>query len=127
VEHGATTTVRDTSELRNHVLAKWASWRFARIDYLSAQGWITDLGARLSPATLVQCRRLMSGVMRSALRNRLIAVNLCEGVHIPARRTQDTDEQIIDRATFRSTLLPGGVGPVSRARGRRRGSGVALG
>lgn len=48
----------------------------------------------------------MSGVMRSALWNRLIAFNPCEGVRIPTRRTQDTDEQIIDRAVFRSSLLP---------------------
>jgi hypothetical protein len=65
----ATTTARDDSVMRNHVLAKWSTWQLARIDHLSVQGWITDLGARLSPATLVQCRRLMSGVMRSALRN----------------------------------------------------------
>jgi len=102
----ATTTARDASVMRNHVLAKWESWPLAKIDHLSVQGWITDLGARLSPATLVQCRRLMSGVLRSALRNRLIAFNPCDGVRIPTRRTQDTDEQIVDRAVFRSSLLP---------------------
>ncbi len=48
--------------MRNHVLAK--------IDHMSVQGWITHLGNHLAPATLVQCRRLMSGVLRSALRNR---------------------------------------------------------
>ena len=94
------------SIMRNHVLAKWESWPLAKIDHLSVQGWITDLGGRLSPATLVQCRRLMSGVLRSAVRNRLIVANPCDGVRIPARRRQDTDDQIIDRAVFRSSLLP---------------------
>jgi integrase len=102
----ATTTARDASVMRTHVLAKWESWPLAKIDHLSVQGWITDLGVRLSPATLVQCRRLLSGVMRSAQRNQLIAFNPCEGVRIPTRRTQDSDEQIIDRAVFRSSLLP---------------------
>jgi integrase len=102
----ATTSARDTSVMRNHVLAQWETWPLGKIDHLSVQGWITDLGARLSPATLVQCRRLMSGVMRSALRNRLVAFNPVESVRIPARRTQDSDEQIIDRAVFRSSLLP---------------------
>jgi integrase len=102
----ATTTARDASVMRNHVLAKWESWPLAKIDHLSVQGWVTNLGARLSPATLVQCRRLMSGVLRSALRNRLIVFNPCDGVRIPTRRTQDTDEQVIDRAAFRSSLLP---------------------
>ncbi len=102
----ATTTARDASVMRNHVMAQWDTWQLAKIDHLSVQRWITDLGVRLSPATLVQCRRLMSGVMRSALRNRLIAFNPCDGVRIPSQRTQDTDEQIIDRAVFRSSLLP---------------------
>jgi len=102
----ATTTARDTSVMRNHVLAKWESWPLTKIDHMAVQGWITDLGSRLSPATLVQCRRLTSGVLRSALRNRLIAANPCDGVRIPARRTQDTDEHVIDRTVFRSTLLP---------------------
>jgi integrase len=102
----ATTTARDASVMRNHVLAKWESWPLAKIDHMAVQGWITDLDSRLSPATLVQCRRLMSGVLRSALRNRLIAANPCDGVRIPTRRTQDTDEQVIDRTIFRSALLP---------------------
>jgi integrase len=102
----ATTTARDSSIMRNHVLAKWESWPLAKIDHMAVQGWITDLGNRLSPATLVQCRRMMSGVMRSAVRNRLIVANPCDGVRIPARRRQDTDDQIIDRAVFRSSLLP---------------------
>ena len=102
----ATTTARDASVMRNHVLAKWESWPLGKIDHLAVQGWITDLGDRLAPATLVQCRRLMSGVMRSALRNRLVAANPCDGVRIPARRTQDTDGRIIDRAAFRFDLLP---------------------
>ena len=70
------------------------------------QGWITDLGERLAPATLVQCRRLLSGVMRSALRNRLIAADPVDGIRIPSRRRQDTDDQIVDRTVFRSALLP---------------------
>src|SRR4051794_40772764 len=102
----ATTTARDSSIMRTHVLAKWDSWPLAKIDHLAVQGWITDLGDRLSPATLVQCRRMMSGVMRSAVRNRLIVANPCDGVRIPVRRRQDTDDQIIDRAVFRSSLLP---------------------
>lgn len=32
--------------------------------------------------------------------------NPCDGVRIPTRRTQDTDEQVIDRTVFRSALLP---------------------
>jgi hypothetical protein len=51
---------------------------------------ITGLSARLSPATVAECRRLTSAVMRSAVRNRLIAFNPCEEVKVPRRRRQDT-------------------------------------
>jgi hypothetical protein len=112
--------------MRNHVLVHWETWPLAEIDHLSVQGWITDLGARLAPATLVQGWRLMSGVMRSALRNRLVAFDPVEGVRIPTRRTQDTDEQIIDRAVFRSALLPVDdgvpVNTVQRVLGHERSS-----
>jgi integrase len=60
----------------------------------------------LSPATVAECRRLTSAVLRSAVRNRLIAFNPCEDVKVPKRRRQDTDEQIIERPAFRARLLP---------------------
>jgi hypothetical protein len=61
-------------------------------------------GLRPQVATLVQCRRLMSGVLRSALRNRVVAANPCDGVRIPTRRTQDTDEQFPKTTAGRRTV-----------------------
>ena len=104
--HEATTHARDASIMRTHVLAKWGTWPLAKIDHLAVQAWITELSARLSPATVAECRRLTSAVMRSAVRNRLIAFNPCEDVKVPKRRRQDTDEQVIERPVFRNRLLP---------------------
>src|SRR6185312_1963183 len=102
----ATTHARDASIMRTHVIAKWDTWPLSKIDHLSVQTWITGLSRRLSPATVAECRRLTAAVLRSAVRNRLIAYNPCDDVRVPKRRQQDTDEQIIARDVFRHKLLP---------------------
>ena len=102
----ATTHARDASIMRTHVIAQWGTWPLSKIDHLSVQTWITDLSRRLSPATVAECRRLTSAVLRSAVRNRLIAFNPCEDVKVQKRRRRDTDEQVIERVVFRRRLLP---------------------
>ncbi|WP_219414870.1 tyrosine-type recombinase/integrase [Pseudonocardia nigra] len=102
----ATTHARDASIMRTHVLPQWGTWPLAKIDHMAVQTWITGLGARLSPATVAECRRLTSAVMRSAVRNRLIPFNPCEDVKVQKRRRRDTDDQVIARETFRRRLLP---------------------
>jgi integrase len=104
--HEATTHARDTSIMRTHVLPQWGPWPLAKIDHMAVQTWITGLSARLSPATVVQCRRLASAVLRSAVRNRLIAFNPCDDVRVPKARRRDSDERVIERAAFRARLIP---------------------
>lgn len=101
-----TTVARDASIMRTHVLAKWGDWQLAKIDALSVQTWLTELRESLSRATVAECRRLTSGVLRSAVRNRLIAFNPCEDVTVPGRRVTDKDEQVITRRELRTQLLP---------------------
>lgn len=102
----ATTHARDASIMRTHVLAHWDAWALAKIDHMAVQTWITGLSTRLSPATVAECRRLTSAVMRSAVRNRLIPANPCECIKVQKRRRRDTDDQVIDRTAFRHRLLP---------------------
>jgi hypothetical protein len=101
-----TTHARDESIMRTHVLAQWGTWQLTKIDHLSLQTWITDLSKRLSPATVAECQRLTSAVLRSAVLNRLIAFNPCENIKVQKRRRRDTDEQVIERTAFRRRLLP---------------------
>ena len=103
--HEATTHARDASIMRTHVLPQWETWPLGKIDHLAVQTWITRLSERLSPATVAECRRLTSAVMRSAVRNRLIPYNPCDDIKIPKRRRRDTD-QVIERVLFRRRLLP---------------------
>ncbi|MGI8816416.1 MAG: tyrosine-type recombinase/integrase [Pseudonocardia sp.] len=101
-----TTTARDTSIMNNHVIKQWADWPLSKIDHLSIQTWVTELGRTLAPATVAECRRLTGGVLRSAVRNRLIAFNPCEDIRVQRRRIRDTDERVISREVFRRQLLP---------------------
>ena len=61
----ATTTARDESIMRVHILKQWDRWPLAKIDHLAIQSWITGLSGRLSPTSIAECRRLMAAVMRS--------------------------------------------------------------
>ncbi|HSV67099.1 MAG TPA: tyrosine-type recombinase/integrase [Mycobacteriales bacterium] len=101
-----TTAARDASIMRNHVVPRWGATPLAKIDHLAVQQWVTKLGSRLSPATVVECHRLTSAVMRSAVRDRLVGANPCEGVRLPKRRRKDTDDQVISRAELTGCLLP---------------------
>ncbi len=101
-----TTKARDASIMHTHVLPQWGTWPLSKIDHLSVQTWVTELGTRRAPATVAEAHRLTSAVLQSAVRNRLIAFNPCEGIRLPRRRRQDTADQVISRDQLRIKLLP---------------------
>jgi hypothetical protein len=77
----------------------------ARLFVISA-GNVTDMHSGGADATVSECKRLMSGVIRSAVKNRLIGTDPTVGVRIAKRRVRDTDEQVISREDVRQLLLP---------------------
>jgi hypothetical protein len=97
-----TTKARDASIMDTHVLPRWGDWQLSKIDHLSVQKWITELGTDRAPATVAEAHRLTSAVLRSAVRNRLIAFNPCEGIRLPRRRRGDTADKVISREDLRS-------------------------
>jgi len=101
-----TTAARDASIMRNHVVARWGTTPLAKIDHLAVQQWVTELGDRLSPATVAECYRLTCAVLRTAVRDRLIGHNPCEGVRLTRRRRKDTDDQVITQQELVTQLLP---------------------
>ncbi len=101
-----TTAARDRSILRTHVVPRWGTVPLAKIDHSSVQAWVAELSATKSAATVRECYRLLSSVLRSAVRDRIIAHNPAEGVRLPKRRRKDTDERTISRQTFLTQLLP---------------------
>jgi integrase len=101
-----TTTARDASIMVNHVLPQWGLVPIGRIDHLGIQSWVTELATGLAPATVAECFRLASGVLRSAVRDRLIGVNPCEGVRLPPRRKGEHEGAIITPTVLTSQLIP---------------------
>ncbi|MGC4852191.1 tyrosine-type recombinase/integrase [Micromonospora sp. DT4] len=81
-----TTLAGWTSRLRARLLPQWGTWPVGRINHLAVQEWVTRIGRELSPATVASCHSLLSSILASAVRGRLIAFNPCEGVRLPAQR-----------------------------------------
>jgi len=92
--------------MRNHVEPRWGTTPLTKIDHLAIQQWVTELGTRLPPATVAECHRLTSAVLRTAVRDRLIGHNPCEGVRLARRRRKDTDDQVITQHELITQLLP---------------------
>jgi integrase len=100
------TNERTASVLRCHVLPKWSDWPIGKIDNMAVQGWVTDLGKRLAPATVAKCFGVLRLILRSALRARLIATDPTEGVTVPSTYQARPLTTTITRAQFFGNLLP---------------------
>ncbi|MFD6696897.1 tyrosine-type recombinase/integrase [Micromonospora aurantiaca (nom. illeg.)] len=100
------TAERTESMLRAHLLPQWADWPLSRIDYLAVQEWVTNLGRTLAPSTTAKHLGMLSMIMQTAIRARLIAVNPCEGVRIPRNRAGEARAGTISRDAFLGRLLP---------------------
>jgi site-specific recombinase XerC len=123
----ATTAARDRSIILTHVLPRWGAMQLGKIDHITLQAWVTELGQQRSRATVAEALRLTSAVLRSAVRNRLIPFNPADDVRIPRARRRDTDERIISRTDLRTRLLPAGPATVSGRRCHRGGRRPAVG
>ena len=97
---------RTTSILRNHLLPKWGQWPIGGIDHLSVQEWVTELGKTLAPATVGKCFGTLRGILRSAIRARLIVVDPTDGVTAPSTYQPRPTTATISRHAFLTTLLP---------------------
>ncbi|MET8083934.1 site-specific integrase [Micromonospora sp. NPDC005237] len=102
----ARTSERTESMLRAHLLPQWAEWPLGRIDYLAVQEWVTNLGRTLAPSTTAKHLGLLSMIMHTAIRARVLAVNPCEGVRVPRNRAGEARATTISRETFVGRLLP---------------------
>jgi integrase len=127
-----TTAARDRSIMETHVLPRWGDVPLSKIDHIGLQEWVTELGGRRKPATVQVALRLTSAVLRSAVRNRMIAFNPADDVRAQRVRRQDTDERIISRADLRTRLLPAvperyrGVVATAGGAGLRWGEAIGL-
>jgi integrase len=94
------------SIMRTHVIPKWGNWPLVKIDHMTVQEWVTDLGKDVAPATVAKCYGIVSMVLRSAVRARLIALDPSEGVKLPSTHNAVSDIATISRGDFLRKLLP---------------------
>jgi hypothetical protein len=57
----------DKSLLRVHLLPRWGDWPITKVDHSGVQQWVAELGRQLAPATVRECYRVLSLVLRSAV------------------------------------------------------------
>ena len=101
-----TTTARDTSIMRTHLIPRWGTTPLGRIDHSAVQQWVRELSVPLAPATVAQCHRLLSAVLRSAVRDRLVPANPCEGIRLPRQQRTADHGVTIGRDAFLQRLVP---------------------
>jgi integrase len=102
----ATTDERTRSILRTHVLPRWGDWPLAQIDHLSVQQWVREMSGRRAAATVKKALNVMSLILASAVRSRLLAVNPCAGVRLPSNRRSPGGIATVTREEFTGKLLP---------------------
>jgi hypothetical protein len=102
----ATTEERTRSILRTHILPRWGDWPLARIDHLSVQQWVRELADRRAPATVKKALNVLSLILSSAVRSRLLAVNPCTDVRLPSDRRRVGGILTVTREEFVGKLLP---------------------
>jgi excisionase family DNA binding protein len=92
--------------LRTHVLPRWGDWPLTKIDHLSVQQWVAELATRRKPATVVAALGVLSMILGTAVRARLLPSNPCDGVRAPRRRADESPMQTITRDELHAKLLP---------------------
>lgn len=99
---------RETSQamLRTHVLPSWGDMSLSQIEHLAVQRWVADLAGRRSPATVAAAVGVLSMILDTAVRSRLLLMNPCDGLQLPRRRIDLSAMQTITRAELRQILLP---------------------
>ena len=76
------------------------------IPHRAFYAWLETPPAERRYATVAEAHRLTAAVLKSAIQNKLISTNPCEGIRLPRRRKQDNDERVIDRHKLITRLLP---------------------
>lgn len=97
---------RVRSVLRTHVMPRWQNIPLGKVDHLAVQTWVGELGRTLAPGTVAKVHGVLSQIMRSAVRSRLISHDPTEGVTRPSSYRRNAELTTISRDAFFEQLLP---------------------
>lgn len=70
---------------RTHVRRQWEDRRIGEISQAELQEWVSDLMSRRSASVVLRAKGIVNGVMKRAVKDRLIAENPCEGLELPRK------------------------------------------
>ena len=99
-----TTVTRVKTALRSQVLPEWGETPIGRITYLDVAAWVRRLGETLAPATVTKALQVLSMVMESACRSRIIPDNPCRKVRIQGGQRPVRPGVAITRDDFAAVL-----------------------
>jgi integrase len=103
----ARTAERTLSLLRTHLMPRWGRWPIGKIDFMSIQEWVVDLGQVLAPPTVSKCYGLLSAILRTAVQSRMLPFNPAEGIKVRGEgRDHKPRAAVVTRAEFFGLLLP---------------------
>jgi integrase len=110
--HRPTTASRVDRGLRNHIYPTFGDRPIASIRPSEVQAWIKDRSQVLAPSTLAVTYAYLITPLQTAVRDRIIAGNPCEGVRLPRQRKPeivplhaDAVRALIDAASPRYRAL----------------------
>ncbi|KFI65332.1 tyrosine-type recombinase/integrase [Bifidobacterium cuniculi] len=89
-------TTYDTYETawRVHVAPRWAARQIGTIRYSEVQSWVSEMAGQSSAKVVTRAYSVLSAICATAVADRLIAANPCEGVQLP--RQCPTPRQYLD-------------------------------
>lgn len=81
----------DRARCRDHLRPYWGDWELRRITPGDVSDWLTKMQSGENPpaaSTITKCYYLLSASMKAAVAKRIIAVNPCKGIALPAPEPQ---------------------------------------
>jgi integrase len=93
--------------LREHVLPSWATVPLADVTHAEVQAWVTRLAQRRSPATVHKVHRVLSLLLRTAVKDGRLGRNPADGINLP--RVQTVERRYLTHDQVRSLADECGV------------------
>lgn len=69
--------------LREHVLPRWGAVRLVDVSHSEVQTWVTRLSAQVSPATVRKVHRVLSLMLKTAVKDARLSRNPADSINLP--------------------------------------------
>lgn len=127
--HRSSTAEHVESYMRVHVLPRLGQRPIGAIRHSEVQGFVKAIAEVLGPVTVENVFGTVSAVFRSAVRDRVVAVNPCEGVALPRRSRTEIMPPTVDQVRALLVAMPERyrvLGTLAAGAGLRQGEALGL-